>query len=331
MSLQHSLRIQRTGAYTSVGHTAAQTAAALRSRLNNFSESAVFDGHGEPVWVAQADVSDGKADAVQRQLFMLDRAIADCLAGLPANTVKTLPIIYCMAKRPDEFDALAEACRPRTTAGAHYYARGASGLGHAFALATEWLDQAPQVLIASVDSHTTPVSLQGLLKEELALTASSGDGVVPGEAACALLVSQGDSDKVAGPTLDCVAFAVTGDDAVRGSNHPNLGTALSAAIVQVKSSLPDGQRIAVRMSDQAGDDWHAKQAALGAGRSDVGDAELWCVADSLGHCGAAMGALQIAWAHTALTKGYGPAGFWLAHQSSTHGQHSAMLLKATVP
>jgi 3-oxoacyl-[acyl-carrier-protein] synthase-1 len=309
--------------YSSVGHTAEQTHAALRCRLNNFSESAFFDRQGGASWVAAADVPPAQVSSVARQIFMLRTAIAECLAGWPP--APSLPLILCLGSRSEReaiVSELAQSPRKRL----HVVAEGASGLGHALAVAADWLADSPQVLLAAVDSYATAERVNAMLGQGWALTEFNGDGVVPGEAACALLLARS-PDKPTQRGLDCVAFTVTQHDAVRGGKEPNLGLGLSKAIALATQSMPSSARIAVRISDQAGDEWHATQASLGAGRAGIGDADLWCTADSLGYCGAASGPLALAWAQTAVLKGYAPAGFMLCHQSSLAGQHAAVLLR----
>lgn len=325
MSMQHALRIVRSGGYSSVGHTAELTNAALRCRLNNFSESVYFDARGGAVWVAAADVPADQSDDVARQIFMLKSALIDCTSGMHAAELRSIPIIFCLSKQLGN-EAIVSAYRSAFHTRHHIVQEGAASLGHALELAAKWLTQFPYVMLASVDSQVIAGHVQTLLHDGLALTEANGDGLIPGEAACALLLEKTPkSETEAG--LDCVAFSVTADSAIRGGSEPNLGRGLSKAIDLAKKALPANERIAIRISDQAGDEWHSTQASLGVGRSLIGDADLWCPADSVGYCGAVAGLLALSWAHSAVKKGYVSNRYFLCHQSSKSGQHTAILLK----
>ena len=115
--------------------------------------------------------------------------------------------------------------------------------------------------------------------------------------------------------------------AIEGGHEPNKGKGLNEAIRGALKPLQgDATQVGLRICSQITTHDSAKEMAIGSARAEVGATPLWCLADSLGETGAAAGPLSLAWAYSAMHKGYAPSPVALSLLASEEGQRSAALL-----
>lgn len=213
--MSRPVAVLRTGAVTSVALDAPSTFAALRTRLNHFTESGFLDTRGERVVAARvelpahAEAPDGahmppgydpERHPVHRQVELLARAVRECAHGLPFIDAATVPLLVCASEitrpgRPSDLDAqlmdgLMARLRCRFAPQSAVYAYGQAAIGMAMHHAFELLQQHPVVLLAGVDSLADFHTLGALHARGRILATDRMEGYIPGEAACALLLGR---------------------------------------------------------------------------------------------------------------------------------------------
>ncbi|MDQ1829721.1 hypothetical protein [Massilia scottii] len=351
------IAILRTGAVTSAGLNAPSSFAALRTRLNNFDETPFVDSRGVPI-TAGAVVLGGEEDRVptiDKQVAMLARAIRECLTDLPWHDTRTLPLLLCVAEisrpgRTPQYNSYVRA-GIEDDLGSTFandscvYAYGQASAMYALNDAFELIKAHPFVLIAAVDSYVNPSTLRAMLSAGRLLTSTTPQGFIPGEAACAVLVSAPERISQVMPrfsnvdsnlrsqqgvpeaTLFCTGLGIARELAVLGASAPNKAVALSGAIKGALAGLPqESTGIGLRISGQSSEDFYAKEFAMATGRTNASASALWMLADSLGETGAASGLLMIAWAYASLHKAYAPSMTILCLAASDEGERAAALL-----
>jgi 3-oxoacyl-[acyl-carrier-protein] synthase-1 len=365
MGMTQPVAILRTGAVTSVGLNAPSTFAALRTRLNNFTETAFIDGKGEPIVAGMVPLSpiakkmlDGyspQTNPLHRQIELLSLALLDCARQLPQINTETIPLLACVSElsrpaRPANLDdllfrglELRLGCKFAKESAV--YAYGQAGVGIALNEAFNLLQKHPLVFLVGVDSLTHFDSLQALHAKGRIFASDNTDGYIPGEAGCALLLGRpdqinayrplasnldtrtSDQSTAAPQTLYCTGLSVTREMALEGGNEPNKGKGLNEAIRgALKPIQGDATQVGLRICSQITTHYSAKEMAIGSARAEVGATALWCLADSLGETGAVAGPLSLAWAYSAMHKGYAPSTVALSLLASEEGERSAALL-----
>ena len=347
--------ILRTGAVTSVGLNAPSSFAAMRTRLNNFEETAFFDKKGEPISAGMVELGEDarSLNTVDKQIVMLARAIRECCGTLPAVDVSKIPLLLCVAEltrpgRPERLEqsltdglrqALGWTLAPDSTVYAYGQTSAMFALNEAFGL----LYKHPLILIAGVDSYLNPATLQAMLHQGRILSSENQDGFIPGEAACALLVGRPDyvsrigalysnaptarEQQTSSEALFCMGLGITREAAVIGGTAPNKAKGLSEAIkASLKGVQNNAEAIGLRISSQSSEDFYAKEFAMATSRANVSTTPLWSLADSLGETGAAAGTLAIGWAHASSHKRYAPASNTLCLLAGDEGERAAALL-----
>jgi 3-oxoacyl-[acyl-carrier-protein] synthase I len=343
------IAILRAGAVTSVGGNAPSTFAALRCRLNNFRETAFFDNLGEPLVGGPVEMEDREPhDIIDKHARMLEQAIRECASDLPAMNFGTVPLLLCLADptragRLAGLDqALGDRVFPFFAKQSAIYAYDQTGIARALLEAFKLIKEHPLVIIAGVDSILLPPTLTTLQQRGRILSSGNNNGFIPGEAACALLIGRPDQVGRIPPrfshrtnlpiaadadTLFCTGVVIGRETSVVGATGPNQGKGLAAVIARsLGANQLQPRDIEVRISDQSGEDYYAKESAIAAGRAGVSPAALWCPADSLGETGAAAGPLAIAWAYAGMHKGYAPGIHCLCHFSADTGERAAIML-----
>lgn len=230
----------------------------------------------------------------------------------------------------------------RFAAQSRVYAYGQGGAAMALNEAFTLAGPHPFVLIAAVDSYACTETLLAMHAAGRVLSSVNPHGLIPGEAACAVLVARPGASTEVAPrfsnrqmkaaadphaTLFCTGLGIAQELAVAGGAAPNRAIALSAAIHMALGGLPpDSGAVGLRISGQSSEDFYAKEFALATARTNVAATPLWMLADSLGETGAAAGLLALAWAYAAAHKGYAPSSNMLCLMASDEGERTAALL-----
>ena len=185
-------------------------------------------------------------------------------------------------------------------------------------------------VVAAVDSLCFLPVLEELLADGRLLSGPNPEGIIPGEAAGALLLEREESARKRGaPIYAYVASWGRGvDPAPRAGGRPSQARGLTEAFLQAFAGLPStGAEIGLVVADLNGERQRAMEWALTEGRvfsSSDWERQLWLPAFAVGECGAALGAVQavVAVATLAKHRAHGPR---VALYSSDDGGETRVL------
>lgn len=307
------MEIASTGLVCSVGWNAASACAAIRAGVSGFEELPFLDDEGEPIVGARVRRPDG----VEPHAYLLAKAIADCISGAEPLRWEDVPLLVGIGDegRPDHPPELSSSILPfvgRELGIRFHPAKSGVIPGEhtagfrALAAARELLADAPACLVAGVDSYLNRVSLSCLAAAGRLKTGANSDGVIPGEAAAAVLLRK---------TSDASAVRVTGlgfatESVTVYSPEPLLGLGIAEA---AKGALAEAaipmHEIDFRLSDLAGESYAFREQSLLVNRLLRVRREslpLWHCADSIGDTGAAAGVVQLVLVRQAFRRGYAP-------------------------
>jgi 3-oxoacyl-[acyl-carrier-protein] synthase-1 len=160
-------------------------------------------------------------------------------------------------------------------------------------------------------------------QRERLLTTINSNGVIPGEAAGAILVTRPSDDA----RLTCRGIGFGREHAPIDAEQPFKGDglvdALRAALADAGCSMHD---LDFRITDIAGEQYYFKEAALALtrvlrARKDAFD--LWHAAECIGEVGAAAGLVAIVVAEAACRKAYAPGPGLMFHAGNDAGERTA--------
>jgi 3-oxoacyl-[acyl-carrier-protein] synthase-1 len=270
------------------------------------------DNRGNPIIGSRLSVIDPGVSVEQRWLFMLAGALKDAMVRVGAARLEELPLFLSLPMKTSggAYDArfLAEELSARLgvsllSARIKAFADGACGGYTALATARSALQRGDceMCVVAGADSLIGARSLLKLAQDGRLLVEENSDGVIPGEAAAALVLSARQREPLAivrGIGFGNEPASLDNDVPLRGLG---IGAATRAALDEAGMALHD---IDFRVSDAAGESYHFKEQALLVARLLQQRKEqfpLWLCAESLGDCGAAMGICGVAYAVAAIT------------------------------
>lgn len=338
-----ALHIRAAGMVTAVGLDAESSVAAMRARLDGFRETR-FSGPGG-TWLNGAAVPLPRNwIGPARMARLLAAAIAEILRRHP-EVQSDSALILCLpeADRPgrpvtDAAALLAQAgeilgLSPRLASRmiAHGRPSGFLALGQAARMIAA--GEARNVIIAGVDSYLTTGSVAHYLSQSRILCEGNANGFIPGEAAAAVLCTQGQGTlRVTGLGLAREkAFIYNGMGEEPGLHAPLRGDGMAAAYREAlaAANLSDLGHVAYRIGDLIGEQYWFRQSALARQRimrvrSEFQD--IWSPGESLGNIGAAAVPLMIGMALAAAQKGYAPGSPVLIEASGDDGACGAAIL-----
>ncbi|WP_299950377.1 3-oxoacyl-ACP synthase [uncultured Ruegeria sp.] len=333
------VNILSAGMVTAVGLNCAASAAAMRGGLDGFQETDFLAADGE--WQLGAPVPLPRNWVGEKRVAHLAAgAVVDALDGFQAE-VRTLTVILCLAegsrrgapvRDPDtfarkliEFSGLPRQTKFETVE----YGRPSGFVALERAGRILRKDPNSHVLIVGADSLLTGPTIAEFIRAERLLNGNNANGLIPGEAAAALLCTGGP------PTQ----LAMTG-----------LGLSRELAYLYNEEELPlraDGMtsayrealeisgiafdRIDYRISDLTGEAYFFKQTALSMQRllrEHRELQELWTPTECIGNVGAAAVPIMIAWALEAALKHYAPGNPVLIEASGDDGTCGAAVFFA---
>lgn len=327
-----------SGMVTGVGLSAPSTCAALRVGIAGFAETQfMFDGD----WIQGSAIpwatpSRGRAKLVR----MVAAAIQECLVDYGSGNADAVLLLLCVAEpgRPGRFPELDESLladvgdelRIELDPRSEILAEGRTGGVRALARARELLGGGcPTCVVAGVDTLLVADSLAAYHASRRLCTAENSDGLIPGEAAAALvLVLDGEADSEA---LHCLGVGFGHEPANVQSEEPLRASGLLAAL---QDALADaGQTFSdvdYRIADLGGEQYGFKEAALAISRGmhDLKpEFDLWHPADCVGDTGAAAVPLCVGLALAAARKRFAPGPGVLCHFGNDSGERAALVLR----
>lgn len=328
----------------SVGLDAQSAFAAMRAGISQFEELPYCIKDGEPIVGAVVPGLDSEFHRPERQLELLAMAVSQSIDALPQGArPEEIPLLVCLSEpnRPGAIGAFARsiigALERKLKISFHPERSGAIAKGHtagfrAMRAARRLLQdrEIPACLVCGVDSFLNARSLQWLNRQWRLKTEENSDGVIPGEAAAAVLVTRTPVGSTqAGTRVTGLGFAR--EEATISSDEPMLGLGLTDA---VRCALAEARHqiheFDFRISDVAGESYAFRELSLALSRLirvRREDYPIWHAADSVGDVGAASGILQLSLAENAFTKGYAPGRRVLCHSAAVNGDRAAAAIE----
>jgi 3-oxoacyl-[acyl-carrier-protein] synthase-1 len=174
-----------------------------------------------------------------------------------------------------------------------------------------------------------PATLFWLDRHYRLKTPANRDGVIPGEAAAAVLVQAKPS---AAAMAEVIGLGFGKEQAPILSEEPLLGRGLADAARSALSEVQLGlHEMDLRLSDVTGELYEFKELPLVEGRlMRVIRKEaqpLWHWAEAIGDSGAAAGVAQLVLADQAFRKGYAPGQQAICLTSSVTGERAVAVLR----
>jgi 3-oxoacyl-[acyl-carrier-protein] synthase-1 len=172
-------------------------------------------------------------------------------------------------------------------------------------------------IIMAVDSLIDARALSWLDSRMRLKTSKVTDGLIPGEAACMLVISK---RPIVEGSLRLRGLGLATETATASNEEPFRADGLNAAL---KAALGEAgvemHQIAFRLSDVGGESYAFEELVLAQMRNTRRtrpEQPVWHAADCMGDCGAAAGLIQFAWAEQAFRRGYAPGELAALHGSS---------------
>jgi 3-oxoacyl-[acyl-carrier-protein] synthase-1 len=332
------------GMLTPVGLTFPAATAAMRAGIAGFTETSFHDGSGKPVIGAAVPLEAEGFLGPERLLHMLVPAVRECLGERGLAHAPKVALILCLSEPqfPGRMPVL-DTWLPRALQkelGVSFHAQsGVLAEGRAGAIAAVEIARAllagrevSACLIAGVDSYFQDEALGAYARGRRLKTEKNPDGIIPGEAAAAILLSL--SPPPADRPWPIVQIASTGlshEPVSPTSNEPILGIGLADAVKKALAASGLAMTdIDLRISDLTGERYGFRETNYAVARVLRGRKEflhLWHCMDSIGDTGAAAGPCMLARAVAAFAKGYAPGPNILCQSSAESGRRAAAVLR----
>lgn len=321
-----------------IGYQPRSAAAALRAGISGFTTLHYIDRGGEPLVGAAVEALPAEMRGRDRQAALLSLAFAQLDPAFAERLrSESLPLILCTreADRPGarlgglmRNAQLLDGSLPvygKTT----HVAAGAVGVIQALGLARSMYHEtrARACMVVAVDSLIDARTLSWLDRLGRLKTSLQSDGLIPGEAACIILVSE-DPPKEGGLALLGLGFGnesatVTNEEPFRANG---MTAALRAALAEAGLGLHD---VDFRLSDVGGESYVFEELVVTQARlmrQVRPEQPLWHPADCVGDCGAAAGFVQLAWAEQAWARGYAPGPVAALHAGGAFRDRAAAVI-----
>jgi hypothetical protein len=195
--------------------------------------------------------------------------------------------------------------------------------------------KAQAALVCAVDSLASPGTLELLRGQERLKTDDHPTGLIPGEAAIALVLTPASRGQEQTREPQVLVHAVAlGKDAPSGPAAPlSNARPLADCILSALGPPPTDARPPVLITDHDGQhhrayEWGMLQLQLADSDRRLGSCQAWVPAQSFGHTGAASGGMGTAIAIRALQRGHAPSSSVLVLSSSDSGERAAIHLSA---
>jgi 3-oxoacyl-[acyl-carrier-protein] synthase-1 len=249
---------------------------------------------------------------------------------------------------PEELEARLEALGQRVVRGAFdalrlrwrgAQARFFGGGNAAFTLALSAVQEdlrnrrVRAALVCAVDSLASSVTLDLLGELGTLKLQETPTGLIPGEAAVALLLTPAARGQGAEkePPVFLRALSSGQDPHTPEQTTPSDARALATCLLAALGPLPPGAKLPVLITDHDGQyhrayEWGMLQLQLTTSDKRLGACPAWMPAQSFGHTGVASGALGTAIAFRALQRGHAPSPSLLVLSSSDSGERAAILV-----
>lgn len=335
--------VTATGMVCSVGLNAAAACAAMRAGIANFAELPYHDNQGEPIIGAMVPGLTRTFKREEHLIEMLAMALVDCLQKETLGPSADIPLLVSLPEpgRPGGCTGLADSIieRLQNKFNINFHPdlsqtiqKGHTGGFDVLRTARKLLQdtQISACLICGVDSYINASSLLWLDQHWRLKTDENSDGVIPGEAAAAVLLQRHvEPDTKIGVRITGLGFGYEKANVL--SEEPLLGLGLTEA---ARSALAEAEikmhEIDFRISDVTGESYGFKEQALVIARLLRVHKEgfpIWHCSEYSGDIGASAGISQLVVAYHAFLKGYGPGNRAMCYTSAIPGERAVAVIE----
>jgi 3-oxoacyl-[acyl-carrier-protein] synthase I len=339
--------IAATGMVCPVGSGAARACAAKRAGISMFAELPYYDRARRPIVGAAMPNFEWTMRTEHRLFELLTDALADLFnarapTGYTNVQYNNVPLLVCLAEpgRPGGAPHLVPSVvaqvqdKLRIRFHPNYsrvFTSGHTAGFEALRWAKELFDSGvvAACVVCGADSFVNSDTLSWLNLTQRLKRRGNRDGVIPGEAAAAVLVQSRPTD---GTATELMGLGFGKEPAPVLSEEPLLGRGLAdaarAALAEARLGLHE---IDLRLSDVTGELYGFKELALIEGRlmRELRKEEqpVWHWAEAIGDTGAAAGIAQLVLADQAFLKRYAPGERAICLTSSVPGDRAAAVLR----
>ena len=318
----------------------------MRAGISGFEELPYSDDLGEPIIGAAVPDLDHKLSRFERLVELLFLALTDSLNSLPDVPIDQIPLIIGLAEldRPGGGGIYAQqiirAVEKKLAVRFHQrfskvIAEGNTSGFMALRLADKLIraHNVPACLVCGVDSYINASALNWLDRHWRLKTEDNSDGVIPGEAAAAVMVSAERSSRTF-PDVRVIGMGFAQEKAYILSDQPLLGLGLAEAARRgLAAAKMEMHEIDFRLSDLTGESYGFKEQGLSEMKLMRSHREellpLWHIAESTGDTGAAAGVCQLVLSFHAFRGGYAPGASVLCYTSAILGGRAVAVLRVT--
>jgi 3-oxoacyl-[acyl-carrier-protein] synthase-1 len=342
------MKIKAAGMVGPVGLTAQAACAAIRAGISQFDELPYWDNANQPIIGAAIPGLSLDLQFGPRLVEMLSRAIQDCLANAVGVRWQEVPLLIGLAEpgRPGGADLANEIVkRVEETVGVKFHSRLSQTIPKGHVAGCEGLRIArelfrthkiPSCLICGVDSYINASSLFWLDQHWRLKRDDHTNGVIPGEAAAAVLAACGESDpQQTRPTAEVIGMGFGHEEITVFIEQPlrGMGLANAAGLALAEAGL-GYHEVDFRIADLTGESYGVREHVLAEGRLTKTvrheDRPIWHAADSIGDTGAAAGVIQLVLAASAWAKGYAPGDRAVGFTSSVAGERAVVAIRRSI-
>jgi 3-oxoacyl-[acyl-carrier-protein] synthase I len=331
-----AIYVRSLGLACPVGLNWRAACAAMFAGITRKCELEYRDNRGRPIVGSRLSIIGATSTASERWLFLLAYALRDALRETDRledhHLILSLPR-DCRGRAVDAGSVAAELSqrlgRPLDPRRIEVVAAGAYGGMAAVAMARSALAnrETPACIVAGADSLLGAQQLLRLAERRRLLGEENADGVIPGEAAAALVLTARPRDAVAallGVGLADEPSSLENDLPLRAAG---VAAAARDALAQAGLGLHD---MDFRASDAAGESFFFKEQALLVARllrQRKEEFPLWLVAEALGDCGAAAGLCGLVHAIAGFAFGRAPGPRAIAFAGNDQGRRAAVVIE----
>jgi 3-oxoacyl-[acyl-carrier-protein] synthase-1 len=331
--------VRAAGMACPVGMNWPSACAAMRAGITRKALSAYRDDNGREIiasYLRDAIIPEN-APVEERWLFLLSRALEDMSHETGGSPLKHMPLFVALpapsGERPYAVSFLADSLSARlgvrlAPENVFVFSEGAYGGYVALQQGRASVRAGQPCIVAAADSMLSARTLLRLSEKQRLLVEGNSDGVIPGEAAAAMLLTQEKRQALAsirGLGFGKEASLLDNDVPLRAEGVVAAArTALAEAALQL-------HELDFRLSDAAGESFYFREQALFMSRllrERKVRFPLWLPAETLGDTGAAAGLCGMLWAMAGWARKYAPGPRAIGFASNEAGRRAAVVFES---
>lgn len=338
--------VRSAGMVCAVGLRADASCAAIRAGIAGFRRTKFLDEGRRFIVGAAVPPPAPPSGTVDRLIAILSVSLRECLKNQEFSNWEQVPLLVGVAEpdRPtiepgagnDVLTGVQQALGISFHPGlSRLVSQGHTAGFDALYTARHYLqnNNVPACVVGGVDSYLNTEALCWLERHSRLKTPENSDGVIPGEAAAAVLVCREPANANTLAT-EIVGIGRASEPASILTEEPMLGMGLTeAARTALAEARTQMHEVDFRIADVTGESYGFKEQALLVGRllkSPKQKLPLWDCAGSIGDVGAAAGICQLVVAHYAFQKGYAPGETALCCTSAVPGNRAVAVVRSRI-